>query len=173
MPVSRPRREWSYPGHVSRVTGSWLSGGIGETGDEPQEYPGERLGLPAAGPGSAAPRGVRLFALLIDLMLMSLVTSLFVEFDVGRPEVMQTFNYTSVLVWFVITSVMVALSGFTAGKALLGLRVVRLDGKPVVGPVRAVPRTLLTALLLPAAIGDADGRGLHDKATGTVVVRTR
>ncbi|MBB4907400.1 RDD family protein [Actinophytocola algeriensis] len=158
---------------MSRVTGSWLSGGIGETGDEPQEWPGERLGLPKEGPGSVAPRGVRLLALLIDLVLMSLATSVFVEVDVNRPEVMQQFNYTSGVVWFVITSVMITLFGFTAGKALLGLRVVRLDGKPMVGPVRAVPRTLLTALLLPAAIADADSRGLHDKVTGTVVVRTR
>ena len=158
---------------MSKTTGSWLSGGIGETGDDPQEWPGERLGLPKDGPGSIATRGVRLLALLIDLVLMSLMTSLFADFDVNDPEVMRQFNYLSVVVWFVITSVMITLFGFTAGKALLGLRVVRLDGKPMVGPLRAVPRTLLTALLLPAAIGDADSRGLHDKATGTVVVRTR
>lgn len=158
---------------MSRVTGSWLSGGIGETGDSPQEWPGERFGLPKDGPGSLATRGVRLLALLLDFVMMALVTSLFADFDVNDPQVMQQFNYLSVLVWFVITSVMISLFGFTAGKALLGLRVVRLDGKPMVGPLRAIPRTLLTGLLLPAAIGDADGRGLHDKATGTVVVRTR
>jgi hypothetical protein len=39
--------------------------------------------------------------------------------------------------------------------------------------IRAVPRTLLTGLLLPAALSDADSRGLHDKLLGTVVVRTR
>lgn len=154
------------------MTGSWLSGGIGEWGDADQEWPGERLGLPKEGPGAVAGRGVRLVALLIDLALMSLVTSLFVPVDVDQPEVMQRFNYIAVAVWFVITTVMVALFGFTTGKALLGLRVVRLDGTPMVG-VRAVPRTLLTALLLPAAMSDADGRGLHDKITGTVVVRTR
>jgi uncharacterized RDD family membrane protein YckC len=158
---------------VSKTTGSWLSGGIGEAGDDPQEWPGERLGLPKDGPGSIATRGVRLLALLIDFILMALVASLFVEFDVNNPEVMRQFQFVASLVWFVITSVMISLFGFTAGKALLGLRVVRLDGKPMVGPLRAVPRTLLTALLLPAAIGDADSRGLHDKATGTVVVRTR
>jgi len=103
---------------------------------------------------------------------MALVTSVFVEFDPSRPDVMQRFNYISVGVWFAITSVMVGLFGFTAGKALLGLRVVRLDGRPMVG-IRAVPRTLLTGLLLPAALSDADSRGLHDKLLGTVVVRTR
>jgi uncharacterized RDD family membrane protein YckC len=150
-----------------------LSGGIGESGDETQEWPGQRLGLPKDGPGSVAGRGARLGALLLDLVLMSLVTSVFVQVDVEQPEVMQRFNYTSVVVWFVITAAMVALFGFTAGKALFGLRVVRLDGKPMVGPVRAIPRTLLTALLIPAALSDADSRGLHDKVTGTVVVRTR
>ncbi|MGB3438012.1 MAG: RDD family protein [Actinophytocola sp.] len=155
------------------MTGSWLSGGIGETGDDPQKWPGQRFGLPENGPGSIATRGVRLLALLVDFVLMALATSLFVETDVNRPDVMQTFQLAATLVWFVVTSVMVALFGFTAGKALFGLRVVRIDGKPMVGPVRAVPRTVLTALILPAAIGDADGRGLHDKVTGTMVVRTR
>lgn len=172
MPVSRPRRTWSYSGVVSKATSSWLSGGLGESGAS-QAWPGERLGLPKDGPGSVAPRGVRLVALLIDLALMGLVTSLFVEMDVNRPDVMQRFNYISVLVWFVITVVMVGLFGFTAGKALFGLRVVRLDGKPMVTPLRAIPRTLLTALILPPAFSDADGRGLHDKIVGTVVVRTR
>ncbi|MCA1655372.1 MAG: RDD family protein [Pseudonocardiaceae bacterium] len=158
---------------MSKTTGSWLSGGIGEPGGETQSWPGERLGLPQDGPGSVAPRGVRLVAFLVDLVLMALVTSVFVEVDVNRPEVMQRFNYVSVLVWFVVTVVMIGLIGFTAGKALFGVRVVRLDGRPMVTPLRALPRTLLTGLILPAAISDADGRGLHDKLTGTVVVRTR
>ena len=157
---------------MSKTTGSWLSGGIGESGEETQAWPGERLGLPENGPGSVAPRGVRLVALIVDLVLMALVTSVFVRVDVQRPEVMQQFNYLSVLVWFVVTAVMVGLFGFTAGKALLGVRVVRLDGRPMVG-ARAIPRTLLTAVILPAALSDADGRGLHDKVVGTVVVRTR
>jgi uncharacterized RDD family membrane protein YckC len=173
MPVGRSPRTGFYPGDVSKVTGSWLSGGIGESGDAAQEYPGERLGLPKEGPGAVAGRGVRFAALLIDLVLMGLITSLFVQVDVNQPEVMRQYNYIAVVVWFVITVVMVSLFGFTAGKALLGIRVVRLDGKPMVAPLRAVPRTLLIALVLPAALSDADGRGLHDKVTGTVVVRTR
>lgn len=173
MPVIGAPRTWPYSGGVSRTTGSWLSGGIGESGDETQDYPGERLGLPREGPGSVAPRGTRLLALLIDLITASLATSVFMPMDLQTPEVMQRFNYIALLVWFVLTVVMVGLFGFTLGKMLLGLRVVRLDGKPMVNPLRAIPRTLLTALLIPAALADADSRGLHDKVTGTVVVRTR
>jgi uncharacterized RDD family membrane protein YckC len=153
------------------VTSSWLSGGLG--GSEDQEWPGQRIGLAKEGPGSLAGRGVRFGALLIDLLLAWLITSLFVRIDLNRPEQMQQYGYISGLVWFVLTVIMVGIFGFTVGKLLLGLRVIRIDGKPMVTPLRAIPRTLLIAVLIPAAMADADGRGLHDKLTGTVVVRTR
>ena len=43
----------------------------------------------------------------------------------------------------------------------------------LVGVPRAVLRTALIALVLPALARDADGRGWHDRAADTVVVRTR
>ena len=60
----------------------------------------------------------------------------------------------------------------SAGQRVRGLRVVRLDGRPV-GLLRAALRTAAALLLVPALIWDRDGRGLHDKAAGTVVVRAR
>ena len=39
--------------------------------------------------------------------------------------------------------------------------------------IRAVLRTALLLLLIPALIWDRDGRGLHDRAAGTAVVHTR
>jgi uncharacterized RDD family membrane protein YckC len=62
-----------------------------------------------------------------------------------------------------------ALTGFTIGKRLLGLRVVRLDGRPV--GLWALPRTILLMLVLPAMMMDRDLRGLQDKAAGTVVIQ--
>jgi len=61
------------------------------------------------------------------------------------------------------------LTGFTIGKRVLRLRVIRLDGKPV-GLWRALVRTVLMMLVVPMLIMDRDLRGLHDKASGTVVV---
>jgi uncharacterized RDD family membrane protein YckC len=167
------RSAWFYAGRVSNATGPSTSGGLGEPGDTTEEWPGRNLGLPQDGPGSVAGRGVRLGALVIDLALMGLVTSLFVHVDLNEPERMQQFNYLAVLVWYVVTVAMVGLFGFTAGKLLLGMQVVRVDGATMVNPLRAMLRTLLLAVIVPAALVDADGRGLHDKVTGTVVVRTR
>ena len=40
-----------------------------------------------------------------------------------------------------------------------------------VGLWRPVVRTVLLCLVIPAVIWDADQRGLHDKAAGTVLLR--
>jgi uncharacterized RDD family membrane protein YckC len=67
-----------------------------------------------------------------------------------------------------------ALTGQSLGKLVLGIRVVRLEDRA--GPPGFLPAAIRTALLMlviPAVIIDRDGRGLHDKAAGTLVVRTR
>ena len=39
------------------------------------------------------------------------------------------------------------------------------------GLLRAAARTALLLLVVPAVVQDGDGRGLHDRAAGTVIVR--
>lgn len=175
MPVPGTRGTSSYAGGVSRWSGTWLSG----TGAaiEPREgeprWRGDGLGLPERGPGSVAGTGARLVAFLVDLVLASLVTSLFVDRDFDDLASLWTFNLFAVGVWLVITVVGVGLAGFTPGKVLMGLRVVRMDGSALVGPVRALPRAVLAGLIIPAAIWDRDGRGYHDRLTGTLELKVR
>jgi uncharacterized RDD family membrane protein YckC len=111
--------------------------------------------------------GRRLTALLVDCVLATLVTSLFVHVQFARLE---TLNYWSLLTWFVITVAGTSLFGATPGMALLGLRLARVDGHPTLPPWRAAARAALVALIVPAVIWDADHRGLHDKAAGTIVL---
>jgi len=61
--------------------------------------------------------------------------------------------------------------GSTIGHRLLGIRVVRLDGA-IAGPILALIRTSLLAVVIPAVIWDRDTRGFHDKIAGTVTIRT-
>jgi uncharacterized RDD family membrane protein YckC len=147
--------------------------GVGTGDGEPPRWRGERLGLPEAGPGSVARGGARLLALVVDLVLASLLTSLFMRPVFADPAVMQNYNLWSVAVWAVITVVPVTFFGFTPGMAATGIRVARLDGKPMVGAWRALVRAALTFLLIPAAIRNTDGRSWLDRLTGTVVVRLR
>lgn len=159
---------------MARWTETWLSG-IGSTGVETEQgrWPGEKLGLPAEGVGSAAGGGQRLAAFLLDLLAAAMITTLFVRPEFDSVDAMQQYNWSSVGMWAVLTVPSAAFLSMTPGMALLGIRVGRLDGAAVVGLPRALVRCVLSALLVPPAVRNADGRGLHDRATGTVVVRLR
>jgi uncharacterized RDD family membrane protein YckC len=133
-------------------------------------YRGERFGLPRTGAGSAAGFGHRLAAVTIDWFLALFIAGLFA----GRDPLAGGSNLSWIVlgVWFLITAAAVAAFGITPGMAVLGIRVASLDST-LVGVPRALLRTALLALVIPALARDADGRGWHDRASRTVVVRTR
>lgn len=156
---------------MARWIDSWLPGSdTTPTGRTTGRYPGEKLGLPETGVSSVAGFGRRFAALTVDWLLGYLVAALFVSPD---PAVTPDFSWIVMGVWFLITAVPVAVFGASAGMTLLGIRVAALGGAAVVGVPRAALRTLLIALVVPPLVRDADGRGWHDRAARTVVVRTR
>ena len=136
------------------------------------DYRGRRLGLPVDGPGSAAPFSTRLAAFAIDAFGSGLVARLIDPIgDTGTVD--GSAALLPMVVLAVVTIAGVSLVGQSPGMRLLRLRVARVtapDGPP--GLVPAALRTALLVLLLPALLADRDGRGLHDKAAGTVVLRT-
>jgi len=123
-------------------------------------YPGEKLGLPAEGPRSVASMGRRLVALCADWLLCLLIS----EAITRHPQYI-TLGIFAAEVWL-----LTALTGFSVGKRILGIRVARLDGKPVGFGWSAV-RTVLLLTVIPPLVNDADLRGLHDRAANTVVIR--
>ena len=146
--------------------GSWLEGGPSDDASR------GRLGLPASGRGSLAPLGPRLVALAIDWALCLAISRAF--FDGDPMATLGVFALENV--------VLVGTAGFTVGHRLLGLRVRDLsrvgaaarDGAPGVGApglLKAAVRTVLLCLVIPAVVWDAEGRSLHDRAAGTVIVR--
>lgn len=139
-----------------RWAGTWL-GSREAAGDE--GYPGKRLGLPEEGAGSVAGYGRRLVALLID-WLLCLVISLWAVHS----------REWTLLIFAAQDYLLTALAGITIGKRVVGIRVVRLGGRPVWFGW-ALVRTLLLLTVVPPLITDRDLRGLHDRAANTVVVR--
>ncbi|GAA4298029.1 RDD family protein [Mycobacterium paraffinicum] len=131
-------------------------------------YPGEKLGLPETGPGSLAPMGRRLGALMVDWLISYGLAALALRFGVFSEQTLAT---AVLAIWFVLGVVAVRLFGFTPGQLVLGLRVVTVDGQAAVGIVRAVVRGVLVGTVVPALFTDWDGRGLQDRLTATAVVR--
>jgi uncharacterized RDD family membrane protein YckC len=161
---------------VARWTGEWLPGtgdGAQSTDQGGSRWAGEKFGLPESGVGSAASGGARLLGLIVDLVIAALVTAIFLHPSLRDPVAMQNFNLWSGGVWAVISVVSAGFFGFTPGMGVVGVRVARLDGGALVGPLRALVRAVLTFVIIPAAVRNADGRSWLDRLTGTVVVRLR
>lgn len=136
-------------------------------------YPGQDFGLPETGSGSIAGWSRRLGALLIDWIACSLITIAFFYHPATGSHLANVFAEPrpwTPLVFGIQDFLLTATAGFTLGKRLMGVRVMRLDGAPV-GFVFAAIRTILVMLVVPDLMMDRDLRGLQDKAARTVVVR--
>ena len=152
--------------------GSWLSGPepseSGSPDQGPNDYPGQRLGLPESGPRSLARMGRRIAALFVDWLVAYGLAALAMTFGIVS---MATLSTAVLVIWLVLGAVSVRLFGFTPGQFALGLLVVPVDGRLHVGFGRALVRGLLIALVIPPLITDTDLRGLQDRLTNTAVVR--
>jgi len=134
------------------------------------QYPGERLGLAESGPHSVARFGRRLGALAVDLGTAALIGYAFFHSTDPVTGLLVADPWATNIVFVIVQIVFIPTIGGSPGHRLLGMRVARVGGGWV-GLWRPVVRTALLFLVIPALIWDADHRGLHDKAAGTVLVR--
>ncbi|MFT4158000.1 MAG: RDD family protein [Microbacterium sp.] len=140
--------------------------------DAANSYPGERLGLPAVGPGSVARPGRRIGALLIDYFAATIIATGFFGYDqFALPSEAGLTLFTPMLVFAILQILFIPTAGGSPGHRILGMRVVAFSGPGWVGLWRPIVRTLLLLLVIPAVVWDADQRGLHDKAAGLVLIR--
>jgi len=125
------------------------------------------------GPGSVAPMGRRLIALIVDWVLCSLIVSSITGHIIfGNAQDPHYFaaQYGTLVLYTVEVYLLTAISGLTVGKRLLGIRAIRTNGDNP-GFKWAAIRTLLLLFIIPACLTDRDLRGLHDRAADTIVVR--
>jgi uncharacterized RDD family membrane protein YckC len=140
-----------------------------------RDYPGRRRGLPASGPGAVAGWGRRLGALLIDWVLSTLAAAaifgqaVIVPPETGRSgiEVFAPILMLGIEVW-----ILTALLGGSAGQLIVGVSVRRTSGAPL-DLFRALLRTVLLLLVIPAVIYNREQQGLHDLAVDSIAVRSR
>ena len=131
--------------------------------------PLNRLGLPEIGPGSVAGLGRRIAAFFLDYFASMAIAHLIGQ---DMDPLSNQFRVLTLEIMFAQIVMLTALTGSSFGQRLLGMQVSRLDLTRV-DVLRVIARTLMIFLVIPAVVWDRDTRGLHDKALGTIVVRTR
>ena len=175
--MDRPgQRPWPVSRYAGAVVdrkdfGSWLQGPRERT-QQSDEWRGRSLGLPPSGRGSVAGFGIRLVGVLVDWALATLIArGLFgVPLPFSDPPATGSQNFVVLGIFAVMNLLLVGTLGTTIGHRVAGLQVRSLTGGRV-QPLQALARTVLLCLFIPAIVWDRDGRGLHDRAAGVVVVR--
>lgn len=128
-------------------------------------HPGNRFGMPAAGPGSIASVPRRLGALAVDWLLSLGIAH--TVFD-GDARIV---GYVALLVFVAQASLLITFTGTTIGKRIFGIRMGQLPSSAVPWPLAVLVRSVLLCLVIPAVVYDRDNRGLHDRLVGTVSTR--
>lgn len=121
---------------------------------------GADLHLPPTGSGSVAPAGRRFLSLCVDYGIAAVSSALFMNYD---P--------LGIMLIFVLVNIgFLTLFGATPGQLVAGVRTHPVRGRmPML--LRAVVRTALLSLLIPAIFWNRDLQPGHDVVAGTAVVR--
>ncbi|WP_076821718.1 RDD family protein [Pseudofrankia asymbiotica] len=151
---------------MRRELGRWLEGpGL----SSPAGTPGDRLGLPADGPGSMVGYGARFGGYVVDAVLANLLAGVPVLFGATYGD--STRGLVVLGIFLLEELVLVSLTGQTVGMRLFGFGVVKVPGGGRARFPFVLVRTLLLALLIPLFLVDRDMRGLHDRIAGTAPVK--
>ncbi len=137
---------------------------------ETDDYPGESLGLPRSGRGALASWRARFAALLVDWGT-SMVVAL-AAFGIGVLREQGWRSWMILAIFFVQKAILTAFAGGSFGQILARIQVVRTSLEPI-GWWRALLRTAMVCVVVPAVVIGADRRGLDDLVLGTVVVNRR
>ena len=79
----------------------------------------------------------------------------------------------TLLMFFLEYSLLVAFGGASFGHRLVGLKVIRFSDGGAATPIQALIRCALLVPLITAITFDDDGRGINERFSNTVLVKTR
>ena len=73
---------------------------------------------------------------------------------------------------FVEIAILSALQGATLGHRLFGIRIIRFADGGAISPVQALIRSALLVTVIFAVTFDENGRGIHERLSGSVLTRS-
>jgi uncharacterized RDD family membrane protein YckC len=77
------------------------------------------------------------------------------------------------IIFFAQYFIFVSIVGATIGHRIVGLKIVRFSDGAMPTPVQALIRTGLLVIVITAITFDQNGRGINERLSDTVLVRTR
>lgn len=113
-------------------------------------------------------QGRRMLGLLIDWgMCYAIAVGFFSE--IGRLSTAPMIT----IIFFAQYLLFASLGGATPGHRIVGLKIVRFTDGQMPTPVQALIRTVLLVIVITAITFDQNGRGINERLSNTVLVKTR
>lgn len=113
--------------------------------------------------------GRRFAALMVDWLACYFI----VTASTGGVGAMAPNRSLSVLgLFFVEIAILSALQGATLGHRLFGIRIIRFADGGAISPVQALIRSALLVTVIFAITFDENGRGIHERLSGSVLTRS-
>ena len=81
-------------------------------------------------------------------------------------------SLTVLALFFAEISILAALQGATLGHKIFGIRIVRFEDGGAISPIAALIRSSLLVTVIFAVTFDENGRGMHERFSGTVLTRS-
>jgi len=81
-------------------------------------------------------------------------------------------SWTVLALFFAEIAILSALQGATLGHRIFGVKIIRFADGGAITPIQALIRSALLVTVIFAITFDEDGRGLHERFSGTVLTRS-
>ena len=107
----------------------------------------------------------RLIAISLDWVMCLAIASLFTSGSAGLSA------FAPLGVFFLEVWILTSLQAASAGQRIVRIRVIRFSDGGAPTPVQVLIRTCLLCLVVTAVTFDENGRGIHERASGTVLTR--
>ncbi len=81
-------------------------------------------------------------------------------------------SWTVLALFFAQIAILSALQGATLGHRIFGVKIIRFADGGAITPIQALIRSTLLVTVVFAITFDENGRGLHERFSGTVLTRS-
>ena len=117
--------------------------------------------------------GRRFLGLSIDWLMCYAIALGFFSGSGSLAERASQARLPHLAIFFVEVLLLTTFGGATAGHRIVGLRVVQFRNGANPSPLQALIRTILLALVVTAITYDENGRGIHERLSGTKLLDTK
>lgn len=112
--------------------------------------------------------GRRMAALMVDWLACYFIVT---AASGGLGALAPNRAWTVLTLFFAEISIFSALQGASMGHRIFGIRIVRFVDGGAISPLQALIRSLLLVTVIFAVTFDENGRGMHERFSGTVLTR--